>query len=223
LHIEQGPVLLAEEVPVGVVTSIAGACRYAVTVAGVAGHAGTVPMSLRHDAAAAAAEMILLVERHCLQKPDLVGTVGQITIPNGAVNVIPGRCEFSLDVRSGSDAAREAAISEIFDELGRVAARRGVAIDIQQISRAAAVASAPAMQARLAGAIRRLGAPVRYLASGAGHDAVQFSALTEIGMLFVRCGNGGISHSPLETVTSEDVDVAARVLLEVLANFESGL
>jgi N-carbamoyl-L-amino-acid hydrolase len=220
LHIEQGPVLLAEGIPIGVVTSIAGASRYSVTVRGAAGHAGTVPMPLRHDAAAAAAEMILLVERRCAQKPDVVGTVGQIVIANAAANVIPGRCEFSLDIRSGHDAAREAATSDIFAELERIAARRGVTIDIQEISRVAAAACAPSMQARLARAVERRGLPVRYLASGAGHDAVQFSALTDIGMLFVRCGNGGISHSPLETVTADDVDIAAQVLLDVLVSFD---
>lgn len=220
LHIEQGPVLLAEGIPVGIVTSIAGASRYAVTVTGVAGHAGTVPMHLRRDAAAAAAEMILSVERRCAREPDLVGTVGQITVANAASNVIPGRCEISLDIRSGQDKVREAATSDILLELRRIAARRGVVIDIQEIARVPAVACAPPMQARFARAVERLGLPVRHLASGAGHDAVQFSALTEIGMLFVRCGNGGISHSPLETVTAADVDIAARVLLDVLVNFE---
>jgi N-carbamoyl-L-amino-acid hydrolase len=220
LHIEQGPVLLAEGIPVGIVTSISGISRYAVTVTGVAGHAGTVPMHLRHDAAAAAAEMILLVERRCARDPDLVGTVGQIAIANAATNVIPGRCELSLDIRSGQDAVREAAASEILLEFRSVAARRGVAIDIQEISRVAAATCAPSMQARLARSIERLGLPLRYVASGAGHDAVMLRTLTEIGMLFVRCGNGGISHSPLETVTAEDVDIAARVALDVLVNFE---
>jgi beta-ureidopropionase / N-carbamoyl-L-amino-acid hydrolase len=220
LHIEQGPVLRAEGIPVGVVTSIAGASRYALTVTGVAGHAGTVPMYLRHDAAAAAAEMILLVERRCAQDPDLVGTIGQIMVADAASNVIPGRCELSLDIRSGQDKVREAATSDILLELERIAARRGVAIDVQEISRVPAVTCAPSMQARLARAVEHLGLPVRRLASGAGHDAVMLSTLTEIGMLFVRCGNGGISHSPLETVTAEDVDVAARVLLDVLVNFE---
>jgi hydantoinase/carbamoylase family amidase len=220
LHIEQGPVLLTEGIPVGIVTSVTGISRYAVTVTGVAGHAGTVPMHLRRDAAAAAAEMILFVERRCAQDPDLVGTVGQIMIANAATNVIPGRCELSLDIRSGDDAVREAAASDILLELKRIAARRGVAVDIQEISRVAAVTCAPAMQARLARSVERLGLPLRYLASGAGHDAVMLSALTEIGMLFVRCGNGGISHSPLETVTAEDVDVAGRVLLDVLVSFE---
>ncbi|HLZ98678.1 MAG TPA: 2-oxo-4-hydroxy-4-carboxy-5-ureidoimidazoline decarboxylase, partial [Steroidobacteraceae bacterium] len=113
VHIEQGPVLLDTGKPVGVVTGIAGSIRKLLTVRGLSGHAGTVPMALRHDAAAAAAEIVLTVERRCGGEPGLVGTVGKLEVPGGAVNVIPGRCDLSIDIRSGRDAARDAAVQDI--------------------------------------------------------------------------------------------------------------
>jgi allantoate deiminase/N-carbamoyl-L-amino-acid hydrolase len=213
VHIEQGPVLLGEDLPVGIVTAIAGAVRHSVVVNGQAGHAGTVPMALRHDAAAAAAEMVLAVERRCSAAPTLVGTVGRLAVPNGAINVIPGRCELSLDVRASDDATRDAAVADILAEIRRIADRRGVTADINETLRNATVACSPRLQSLLAEAIARLGIKPRHLPSGAGHDGGMFDGLTDVAMLFVRCGNGGISHSPLETVAARDVDVAARVLL----------
>jgi allantoate deiminase/N-carbamoyl-L-amino-acid hydrolase len=222
VHIEQGPVLLQENLPVGIVTSIAGTVRHRIAVTGTAGHAGTVPMALRHDAAAAAAELMLYVERRCSAAPTLVGTVGQLVVPNGAINIIPGRCELSLDVRAGDDATRDAAVRDILAEADRIARRRGVSIDSREITRGNNIPCSPRMQQLLADAVARAGVPVRHLPSGAGHDAGQFSGITEIGMLFVRCGNGGISHSPLETVTAADADIAVRVLLDTVANFVPG-
>jgi N-carbamoyl-L-amino-acid hydrolase len=220
VHIEQGPVLLQKNLPVGVVTSIAGSARFAITVHGAAGHAGTVPMALRHDAAAAAAEIVLAVEQRCAAVPSLVGTVGQLAVPRGAINVIPGRCELSLDVRAADDATREAALADIFNAVATITQRRGVTADVKEIARHAAVPCAPQMQSALAQAVATAGIEPFHLASGAGHDAEMFAGVTDIGMLFVRCGNGGISHSPLETVTAEDADVAARVLLDVLVNLD---
>jgi allantoate deiminase/N-carbamoyl-L-amino-acid hydrolase len=218
VHIEQGPVLLERGLPVGIVTSITGSARFHVTVEGTAGHAGTVPMPFRHDAAAAAAEIVLAVERRCSAVANLVGTVGQLSVPHGLVNVIPGRCELSLDVRSSDDDACEAAIADIRSAIDEIAARRGVSIAITEIAHHRAVPCAPRVQAALAQAIARAGIAPLYLPSGAGHDAEMFAAITETGMLFVRCGNDGISHSPLETVTAEDADIAARILLDVLLN-----
>ena len=220
VHIEQGPVLLQRDLPVGVVTSIAGSARFRVTIRGEAGHAGTVPMALRHDAAAAAAEIVLAVERCCSGTPTVVGTVGQIAVPSGVINVIPGRCEMSIDLRAGDDAARDAGIVEVHAAIDRIAARRGVTAETIEIGRHAAVPCAPQMQSALAQAIARAGVVPFHLASGAGHDAASFAGLTDIGMLFVRCGNGGISHSPLETVAPEDADLAARVLLDALVNLD---
>jgi N-carbamoyl-L-amino-acid hydrolase len=218
VHIEQGPVLLDKNLPVGIVTAIAGSARFHISVRGTAGHAGTVPMSLRHDAAAAAAEIVLAVERRCSGAATLVGTVGQLAAPHGLINVIPGSCELSLDVRAGDDGVCNGAIADIVAAAQNIAARRGVTVEISEIGSHPAVPCSGAMQAALAQAIARAGFTPFHLASGAGHDAAMFGGLTEIGMLFVRCGNGGVSHSPLETVTVEDVDIAARVLLDVLIN-----
>jgi N-carbamoyl-L-amino-acid hydrolase len=219
LHIEQGPVLLDADLPVGIVTAIAGNVRYAVTVDGEAGHAGTVPMGLRHDALAAAAEIVLLVERRC-SAPGLVGTVGRLSIPNAAVNVIPRHCELSLDIRSGDDALRDAAIADIFAEIERIAKRRGITVTTEEMLRAPAVPCSPRLQDALAAAFARAGLPATLIPSGAGHDAVMFDGVTDIAMMFVRCGNGGVSHSPRETITAADSDIAARILLDVLLNLK---
>jgi allantoate deiminase/N-carbamoyl-L-amino-acid hydrolase len=221
VHIEQGPLLLQENLPVGIVTSIAGTVRYGVTIIGKAGHAGTVPMDMRRDAATAAAEIVLYVERRCAATPTLVGTVGRLNVPDGAINVIPGRCELSLDIRAADDATRDAAAADVLAEIQAIARRRKVTAEIKEIQRGAAAPCSPRLQAQLAAAVQRAGISPRYLPSGAGHDAVSFSGVTDIGMLFVRCGNGGISHSPLETITPADADVAARILLDVLQNFET--
>ncbi|HTC06659.1 MAG TPA: allantoate amidohydrolase [Xanthobacteraceae bacterium] len=218
VHIEQGPVLLDKDLPVGIVTAIAGSARFHISVRGTAGHAGTVPMALRHDAAAAAAEIVLAVERRCSETANLVGTVGQLAVPHGLINVIPGNCELSLDVRAGDNTVRDGAIAEIVAAAQDIAARRGVTVEISAIGSHPAVPCSAAIQAALAQAIARTGIAPFHLASGAGHDAAIFGGLTEVGMLFVRSGNGGVSHSPLESVTAEDADVAARILLDVLIN-----
>jgi beta-ureidopropionase / N-carbamoyl-L-amino-acid hydrolase len=216
VHIEQGPVLLNSNRPAGIVTAIAGGARYRVIVQGRAGHAGTVPMALRHDAAAAAAEIVLAVERRCSAEPGLVGTVGKLAVPGGAINVIPARCELTLDIRASEEAVREAAERDVLAEIARIAAKRGVTADVVELSRTPAVSFSPRLQVLMAQALTRAGVEPLYLPSGAGHDAVMFSGLTEIGMLFVRCGNGGISHDPRETVTADDADVGARVLLDMI-------
>jgi hydantoinase/carbamoylase family amidase len=219
VHIEQGPVLLDEGLPVGVVSAIAGAARFAIAVDGKAGHAGTVPMAARRDAAAAAAEIILLVERRCSSDAGLVGTVGQIVIPDGAINVIPGRCELSLDIRAAEDGVRDAAMADIKGEVEGIATRRNLSIEVRDLQQMPAVRFTPRLQSALADAVARCGVPVRRLASGAGHDAVMFDGVTDVGMLFVRCGNDGISHSADETVAVADADLAARVLLDFLMTF----
>jgi beta-ureidopropionase / N-carbamoyl-L-amino-acid hydrolase len=220
VHIEQGPVLLQNDLPVGIVTSIAASARFRVTIRGVVGHAGTVPMSLRHDAAAAAAEIVLAIERRCAEGPNLVGTVGQLVVPHGIINVIPGYCELSLDIRAGDDASHAAAIADILAAICQIAERRGVTAEVAKIAHHAAVSCAPQIQSALARAVSRNGIEPFYLASGAGHDGEMFAGVTDIGMLFVRCGNGGISHSPRETVTAADVDIAARILLDAILNLD---
>ena len=219
LHIEQGPVLLNENLPLGIVTGIAATFRFEIGVTGAAGHAGTTPMNMRRDAGAAVAEMILYVERRCSQKPGTVGTVGRIGVPGGAINVIPGRCDFTLDVRAGDDATLAAMVADIRTEFDAIAKRRKVEISITETHRHEAVPCSPHIQQQLAQAIERAGIKPRYLPSGAGHDAGILAPVTDSGMMFVRCGNGGVSHSPLETVTAEDVDVATRVLIDMVENF----
>ena len=221
VHIEQGPVLLSEDLPLGVVTSIAGSTRALVTIIGEAGHAGTVPMNLRRDAAAAAAELVLFVETRCSSVPGLVGTVGRLGVPDGAVNVIPGRCELSLDIRSGDDAARRAAFDDVIAELGRIGSRRRVDAEWRKVLEIDAVPCDAGMQSRWSESIARItGVSVpRRLPSGAGHDAMMMASLAPMGMLFVRCGNGGISHNPAESLDPADAQIAARAFQDFLTHF----
>ena len=215
MHIEQGPVLLEADLPVGIVTAIAGNSRLGVVVEGVAGHAGTVPMNLRRGAAAAAAEIVLCVERRC-SRLGLLGTVGRLSVPLGAINVIPGCCELSIDIRDADDAVRHDAVKDVLGEMEEIARRRGVPIKATPLLDAPAVQCSPRLQDAFAQSIAQLGIPVFRLPSGAGHDAVMFDSLTDIAMLFVRCGNGGVSHSPLETITDTDADLATRILLDMI-------
>jgi OHCU decarboxylase len=220
VHIEQGPVLLERGLPVGIVTSIAGSSRYLLQLTGVAGHAGTTPMTMRRDAAAAAAEIVLAVERRCGETPGLVGTVGQLLVPNGSVNVVPGACRLSLDIRAGEDAVRKSAVADILLEAERICERRGIDITLEPILNAPAAPCAPALMQQLGDAVRRQGLPVFELPSGAGHDAMKMAELTNVAMLFTRCGNGGISHNPLETMTADDADLSARIFLDFLRHFQ---
>jgi hydantoinase/carbamoylase family amidase len=220
LHIEQGPVLLDRGLPLGAVTSIAGSVRKRITVTGVASHAGTTPMPMRRDALVAAAEMVLAVERRCADPRHaslaLVGTVGTIGVPQGASNVVPGRCEFSLDVRAADDAARDVALADLEGEFARIARERGVGLEMTETMRVPCARCSPPLRQRLADCIEAAGVPALHLPSGAGHDAMVMARITDVCMLFVRCGNGGISHNPLETLAAADADIAARVLLDFL-------
>ena len=219
LHIEQGPVLEKMDLPVGCVTSINGATRFKIEVNGNAGHAGTVPMAGRHDALAASAECILVVERRCASEDELVGTVGFIEALPGAVNVVPGEVRFSLDVRAPDDAQRQRAVEDIMRAIEAIAQRRDVTIKITRSHEAAAVPCSPWLMAQIDHAIEAEGITRCHLASGAGHDGMAVAAITNIGMIFVRCA-GGISHSPAEAIKVEDAEVGARVLLSFIKNFK---
>ncbi len=219
-HIEQGPVLLNEGLPLGVVTAIAGGTRLNVRVTGLAGHAGTVPMGARQDALAAAAEMVLLVERHCETTAGLVGTVGKMAVLPGAINVIPQDVAFTIDVRSGDDALRRAAVAAVRAGIADIARRRRVQADVADFFTADAAPCDPALQAAFAEAIAAHGIPARHLPSGAGHDAMEFPAVAPMAMLFVRCGNNGISHHPDETMTAADADIATSVLLHFFEHYQ---
>jgi allantoate deiminase len=220
LHIEQGPVLEAEGLPAGVVTAINGATRLAVTVEGVAGHAGTVPMNLRRDALAAAAECALAVERRCANGPDLVGTVGQFEALPGAVNVIPGKVRFTIDVRAAADAVRAGAVGDLRKQMQEISARRGLALQVKTTHENGVAACAPWVMEQLDAAVAAEGIPVRRLPSGAGHDGMAMVDLCDIGMLFVRCAKG-VSHNPAEAITAADAETGARVFLRFIENFEA--
>jgi allantoate deiminase len=220
-HIEQGPVLLNEGHALGVVTAIAGCTRVKVSLAGLAGHAGTVPMPGRRDALAAAAEMTLAVEQVAQQRAErIVATVGKFEVAEGgAVNVIAGAVSFTIDLRSGDDAARHEALQAVRAALDEIAQRRNVTLDWQPFYALDAAPCDAGLQAQLAHAITECGLAVRHLPSGAGHDAMQFASSVPTAMLFVRCGNGGISHHPLETMTADDAETATRVLLHFIEHF----
>ncbi len=219
LHIEQGPVLEAEGLAVGVVTAINGASRFTIEIEGLAGHAGTVPMNLRQDALAAAAECVLAIEARCGREPDLVGTVGRIEAAPGATNVIPGQARFTIDLRAPRDDQRLAAAADIKDAMTAIGARRRVRVGITQTHEGKTAGCAGWLQEQIGAAIAADGIRVRRLPSGAGHDGMAIIDLVDIGMLFVRC-KGGISHNPLEAISVEDAELSARVFLRFIENFK---
>jgi allantoate deiminase len=218
LHIEQGPVLETEHLPVGVVTAISGATRLAVVLTGMAGHAGTVPMVFRRDALAGAAECIVAIEEFCRTDQGLVGTVGYINAMPGATNVIPGRVSFTIDVRAASDAHRKRAVADIVRQIEKIAKRRELALQIDATHENRTVPCAPWLKGQVADAIAGEGYRVFELPSGAGHDGMAMIDIADIGMVFVRC-RGGISHHPDEHVEVADADAGARVLLRLIENF----
>lgn len=214
VHMEQGPVLENESLPVGIVSAIAGAQRYKITIQGEAGHAGTVPMNLRKDALAAAAELVLAVEK-LGGAHDVVATVGRLQVYPGAVNVIPARVECTLDIRSTNDALLDEVMRQINAESAQISDRRTVSIDWQNYHSAPARQCATRFRQMFEHAINQIGLPVRTLPSGAGHDAMLMADITEMAMLFVRC-KGGISHNPGEFVSAEDAEIAVDIVLNAL-------
>jgi N-carbamoyl-L-amino-acid hydrolase len=202
--------------PLGVVTSINGSLRYTGEVIGTASHAGTTPMDRRRDAACAVAELALFVERRAAAVPDVVGTVGMLNVPSGSINVVPGRCQFSLDLRATTNAVRDALGADVRAELARICSRRGVAYTLEETLAASAAPSAPAWQRRWEAAVQGLGLPVFRMPSGAGHDAMKLHEVMPQGMLFLRGGNSGISHNPLETITADDAELCVAAFLNLL-------
>lgn len=218
LHIEQGPVLEHEGLPVGVVTAINGATRCAVEITGCAGHAGTVPMDHRQDALAAAAECVLAIEHRSSAVTELVGTVGQLECLPGAVNVIPGKTRFTIDIRSPRDEERLAAVADVQQAMREICDRRNVSLQVTKTHEGGVAACARWLIEYIGQAIAAEGLPVRKLPSGAGHDGMAMIDLTDVGMLFVRCKKG-VSHNPAEAVTLQDVETSARVFLRFIENF----
>ncbi|GCE09681.1 allantoate amidohydrolase [Dictyobacter aurantiacus] len=215
VHIEQGPVLEAHDLPIGVVSSISGQHRYMLHFSGQAGHAGTVPMAMRHDALCAASEYILAVEALACQTSGLVATVGKLRVSPGASNVIPGYVSASLDVRHQDDEVLARVSTELRQQALRIGRERGVTVDWHAVQQNKTVPCSPYLSSLVRRAIEEESIPVYSLASGAGHDAVAMSDLTEVAMLFVRC-KGGISHHADESVRTEDVAVSIRIVDRLL-------
>jgi N-carbamoyl-L-amino-acid hydrolase len=220
VHIEQGPVLNELNLPLGVVTSINGSVRYLCRVDGMASHAGTTPMMRRKDAAVAVAEMMLEVERCAKAEPDLVATVGQLHVPSGSINVVPGACTFSIDLRAPTDARRDVLEANISKALQTIANSRGVSLSMDRILAASAAPSDPTWQVRWEQAVQSLGLPVYRMNSGAGHDAMKLHTIMPQAMLFVRGENAGISHNPLESTTSHDMDLAVQAFAHLLNHIQ---
>ena len=219
VHIEQGPVLNELNLPLGIVTSINGSVRYIAEIFGMASHAGTTPMDRRRDAATATAELALFVEKRAAQDGDSVGTIGMLEVPNGSINVVPGQCRFSLDLRAPTNAQRDALAQDVLAELQAICERRFLRYTLEETMRAAAAPSAPAWQQRWERAVDALGLQRYAMPSGAGHDAMKLHEVMPQAMLFVRGQNSGISHNPLESTTSDDMQLATEAFQHLLDNF----
>jgi N-carbamoyl-L-amino-acid hydrolase len=216
VHIEQGPVLNELDIPLGIVTSINGGVRFQCEVTGMASHAGTTPMDRRRDAAVAVAELALYVEERAKRDGDSVGTIGMLQVPNGSINVVPGRCLFSLDLRAPNDPQRDAMVADVLAKLAEICERRGLHHSVEESMRAAAAPSDPQWQQRWERAVESLGVPLYRMTSGAGHDAMKLHEVMPQAMLFVRGLNAGISHNPLESSTSDDLQLAVQAMQQLL-------
>ena len=220
IHIEQGPVLNELNLPLGVVTSINGSVRYQGEITGTASHAGTTPMDRRSDAVAAFAELAVYLEKRAQADADSVATIGMLQVPNGSINVVPGRCQFSLDMRAPNDTQRDALVSDIVSTLRTICARRGVTYQLTETVRASAAPSDVHLQQRWEQAVEATGLPVFKLPSGAGHDAMKLHEVMPQAMLFVRGENSGISHNPLESTTADDMQLGVDAMLHFLTHFQ---
>ena len=236
VHIEQGPVLNELDIPLGVVTSINGSVRFVGEVIGMASHAGTTPMDRRRDAATAVAELALYVEKCATQLSQApnesirdtqkstsacVGTVGMLTVPNGSINVVPGRCQFSLDLRATTNELRDTLMHKVLAQLQTICQQRGLHYTLEETMRASAAPSNAKLQSLWEQAVKSLGVPVFYMPSGAGHDAMKLHEVIPQAMLFVRGENAGISHNPLESTTSDDMQLAIDAFMHLLQNLKA--
>lgn len=223
LHIEQGPVLQAKGAPLAAVTAINGAARMRVRIEGVAGHAGTVPMTLRQDALAAAAELVLEVEKLGRDAGEnLVATVGRLEVRPNAVNVVPGEVNFTIDVRSPSDSIRTGAQKKIAAALRRIERTRSVRVSAETYYEMPATKMDRRVIAAVSAGIAAVGEEPITLASGAGHDAMAIAAKWPAAMMFVRCKDG-ISHNPAEHITRDDTDLAVRALIAAIRHLDETL
>ncbi len=216
VHIEQGPVLNELDIPLGIVTSINGSARYICEMIGMASHAGTTPMDRRRDAACGVAELALYIEKRAARDGTSVATMGQLNVPSGSVNVVPGRCQFSLDLRAPTNEQRDAMVADILAEIEAIAQRRGLRYSTELAMKAAAAPSAPEWQQRWEAAVDAMGVPLYRMPSGAGHDAMKLHEIMPQAMLFVRGLNAGISHNPLESSTADDMQLSVDAFSHVL-------
>jgi N-carbamoyl-L-amino-acid hydrolase len=221
IHIEQGPVLNELDLPLGIVTSINGSVRYLCETIGMASHAGTTPMNRRRDAASGAAELALYLEQRAARDGDSVGTIGIWQVPGGSTNVVPGRCQFTLDLRAPGDAQRDALVADVLAELSAICERRGLRHTVEETMRAAAAPSDASWQKRWEATVLELGVPLHRMPSGAGHDAMKLHQIMPQAMLFVRGQNAGISHNPLESTTNEDIQLGVEAFQRLLNNLST--
>ena len=219
VHIEQGPVLYNHHAPLGLVTSINGSRRFLGHVKGVASHAGTTPMRLRHDAVGAVAELALYMEERALKDADAVATMGTLEVPNGSINVIAARVNFSMDIRAPNDPQRDAVVDDILSKINEISQRRHVEFELHESLKISAAPCDPSLMMHWQKAIEGLGLEVFELPSGAGHDAMKIHDILAQAMLFVRGMNSGISHNPLESTSSDDMQLAYQAMMHFLKNF----
>ena len=219
LHIEQGPVLEALGRPAGAVTAINGQTRLSVTITGEAGHAGTVPMGLRRDALAVAAEGVLAVERECDENDDVVGTVGILRVTPGAINVIPGEVTFTVDIRGKDDVDRRNVVAEVSRAVREAAEQRNCFAQISVLQEAVSAPCAERMIKIIERAIATVGFEPCRMPSGAGHDAAAMAEFCDVGMIFLR-SERGVSHNPAERTSEEDVTAGINIMMKVLDEME---
>ncbi len=215
VHIEQGPVLTAKKLAVGVVSAIAGQSRFKLIWTGKAGHAGTTPMALRRDALTGAAEFALAAEQLARNPAGLVATVGALTVSPGAANVIPGQVVHTLDVRHARDGVRREALFALGRVAKRIAKQRGLSVAWQRTQDNCAVECSVGLTALLERSVKAVQGTSLSLVSGAGHDGVVMAALTPVAMLFVRCRDG-LSHHPDEYASPADLKIGLRVMVDFL-------
>ena len=211
LHIEQGRVLEAEDLPAGIVTGIAGPVWLRFSLRGESGHAGATPMDRRHDALVAAAEIVGAVDEEASFTSSAVGTVGQIEAKPGGINIIPGRVDFSVDLRDIEVAVRDGVEGRIRERAEEVCARRGVELEIEELQRLDPAPCSEEVRTVISEACEEVGIRPHSLPSGAGHDGMHLASLCPMGMIFVR-SKDGVSHNPEERSSKEDCEAGCNVL-----------
>ncbi|NLR93579.1 M20 family metallo-hydrolase [Flammeovirga sp. SR4] len=219
VHIEQGPVLQHKNLAVGVVNAIQGSHRYTININGMAGHAGTIPMPLRKDAGVGASESMVELTRYLETIENIVATFGIVEFLPGSINVIPGEANFTMDIRSLDEKLIKDTVTKFDQILRDVCNKRGLTYTLTNTNEAPPTTCSDTIIKQLETSVANVGSDVFTFPSGAGHDAQEMKNITDMGMLFVRCKDG-ISHNPLESVTENDLDIAAKVVVDFLKNYQ---